>query len=183
MPPFSIAWVVPKAAPDATTDTHARMDEESFRLFYERTARPLRGYLIRILNDPATADDLLQESYLRLLKARLPEDAGDEHLKNYLFRIATNLIKDRKSARQEIELREDMETAAAPAADCDVSKILAGLKPAQRELLWLAYVERFSHFEIARMLSLKPQSIRPLLSRARHAFAQGLKRGGFGESQ
>ncbi len=182
MPPFSIAWVVPKAASRTAADQRARMDEESFRRFYERTARPLRGYLIRMLNDPAAADDLLQESYLRLLKAKLPGDGGDEHRKNYLFRIATNLIKDRKSARPEIALPEDMEAAAAPAADGDVHKILAGLRPAQRELLWLAYVERFSHFEIAHMLRLKPQSVRPLLSRARHAFAQALKRGGFGES-
>jgi RNA polymerase sigma-70 factor (ECF subfamily) len=177
-----MAWVGPKAAPCAAADTHARMDEESFRLFYERTARPLRGYLIRMLNDPAAADDCFQESYLRLLKAKLPGEASDEHRKNYLFRIATNLVKDRKCVRAEIELPEDMETAA-PTAGGDVNKILAGLKPAQRELLWLAYVERFSHFEIARMLSLKPQSIRPLLSRARHAFAEALQRGGFGESR
>ncbi len=183
MPPFSIAGVVPKAALFAAADTHARMDEESFRLFYERTARPLRGYLIRMLNDPAAADDCFQESYLRLLKAKLPGEASDEHRKNYLFRIATNLIKDRKCVRQEIELPEDMETAASPAAGSDVTKILGGLKPAQRELLWLAYVERFSHFEIAAMLNLKAQSVRPLLSRARHAFAEALKRGGFGESR
>lgn len=182
MPPFSNAWVVPKAASLATADTQARMDEESFRMFYERTARPLRGYLIRMLNDPAAADDCFQESYLRLLKAKLPGEASDEHRKNYLFRIATNLIKDRKYARQEIELPDTMETAQAPIAGGDVSKILGELKPAQRELLWLAYVERFSHFEIAGMLNLKVQSVRPLLSRARHAFAQALKRGGFGES-
>jgi RNA polymerase sigma-70 factor, ECF subfamily len=182
MPPFSIAGVVPNAAPHTAEDMHARMDEERFHLFYAHTARPLRGYLIRMLNDPAAADDFLQESYLRLLKSKLPNEATDEHLKNYLFRIATNLIKDHKSARLEIELPEDLETTAAP-ADGDVTRVLAGLKPAHRELLWLAYVERFSHFEIAHMLSLKPQSIRPLLSRARHAFSQALKRGGFGEPQ
>ncbi len=136
-----------------------------------------------MLNDPAAADDCVQESYLRLLKAKLPGEASDEHRKNYLFRIATNLIKDRKCVRQEIELRDDIETTRLPAASSDVIKILGGLKPAQRELLWLAYVERFSHFEIAQMLSLKPQSIRPLLSRARNAFAEALKRGGLGESR
>lgn len=182
MAPFSITGMVPKAASHAAADSRVPMDEESFRLFYERTARPLRGYLIRMLNNSATADDLLQESYLRLLKAKLSEDADAEHRKNYLFRIATNLVRDRKSARPEIALPEDMETAAPHAASGDVTRILAGLKPAQRELLWLAYVERFSHCEIAAMLNLKAQSIRPLLSRARHAFAQALKRGGFGES-
>jgi RNA polymerase sigma-70 factor (ECF subfamily) len=136
-----------------------------------------------MLHNGAAADDLLQESYLRLLKAKLPEAATEQHLKNYLFRIATNLLKDHKALRPETALDEDIETADPAAADGDVARMLARLKPAQRELLWLAYVERFSHVEIARMLGLKPQSIRPLLSRARHAFTAALQRGGFGEKK
>jgi RNA polymerase sigma-70 factor (ECF subfamily) len=178
MPFFSIAEAMPKAAVDAAVS----MDEETFQLFYERTARPLRGYLVRMLNDFALADDLLQESYLRLLKAKMPAPATDEHLKNYLFRIASNLIKDHKTSRRETELPDDAASAAEP-SDGDVTRLLAGLKPTQRELLWLAYVERFSHVEIARMLDLKPQSVRPLLSRARHALAEVLRRGGFGEAK
>jgi RNA polymerase sigma-70 factor (ECF subfamily) len=69
-------------------------DEERFRLFYERTARPLRAYLLRALCDISKADDLLQESYLRLLRAKLPVNMEDEHRKNYLFRIATNLLNN-----------------------------------------------------------------------------------------
>ncbi len=175
MPPFSIAAVIPLIARQPA----ARMDEESFRRFYETTARPLRAYLIRMLNDGAAADDLLQESYLRLLKAKLPEDITDQHLKNYLFRIASNLLKDHKARRQEIELDENFEIPIAPCGDGDVTRLLAVLKPTQRELLWLAYVERFTHVEIAATLNLKPQSIRPLLFRARHAFAEALQRGGW----
>jgi RNA polymerase sigma-70 factor (ECF subfamily) len=177
MPPFSIAGVAPPLAAEST----AIMDEDRFRLFYERTARPLRGYLIRVLNNPAVADDLLQESYLRLLKAKIPGLLNDEHRKNYLFRIATNLIRDHKGRRTEIALNDDMAAEPDSCSGSDVTRLLAGLKPAQRELLWLAYVERFSHYEIAGMLSLKPQSIGPMLSRARHALAQALRRGGFGE--
>jgi len=40
---------------------------------------------------------------------------------------------------------------------------------------WLAYVERFSHREIARVVGAKEQSIRPMLSRARDRFAALLK--------
>lgn len=68
--------------------------EENFCLFYHRTARALRAYLRRMLADPSHADDLLQESYLRLLRAKLPADMSDDHQKNYLFRIATNLLRD-----------------------------------------------------------------------------------------
>jgi RNA polymerase sigma-70 factor (ECF subfamily) len=180
MPPFfSIAGAAPKVSAESTS----RLDEETFRLLYERTARPLRGYLLRMLNDPAAADDLLQESYLRLLRASLPEFASDDHLKNYLFRIATNLVRDHKRRRQETPLAEDTVIEGARAGDGDVTRLLAGLKPTQRELLWLAYVEKFSHVEIAGMLSLNPQSIRPLLSRARAALAEALRRGGFGEAK
>jgi RNA polymerase sigma-70 factor (ECF subfamily) len=174
---FSIAGVAPKVQAEAV----APMDEHTFHLFYERTARPLHRYLVRALNDSATADDLLQESYLRLLKAKLPVNASDAHLKNYLFRIATNLIKDRKADRHETTLDEETVAQTAAPADGDVTRLLAALKPSQRRLLWLAYVECFSHDEIARTLSLKPQSIRPLLFRARHALAAALRRGGFGD--
>ena len=179
MPSFSISGAVPKVVAKSA----CRIDEETFQLLYERTARPLRGYLSRLLGDPAAVDDLLQESYLRLLKAKLPEGVSDEHLKNYLFRIATNLSRDYQGRRAETALPEDAATTAAAPADGDVARLFAGLKPSQRELLWLAYVEKFSHVEIGQMLSLKPQSIRPLLSRARHALAEVLRQGGFGEAK
>jgi RNA polymerase sigma-70 factor (ECF subfamily) len=179
MPFFSIAAVVPKA----NAESAVRMDEEAFHFFYQRTAMPLRRYLIRMLNDPASADDILQESYLRMLKGKLPDPASDEHLKNYLFRIATNLIRDHKARRRDAALPDNAVSSNCKLSDGDVTRLLEGLKPSHRELLWLAYVEHFSHSEIARMLSLKPQSIRPMLSRARHALAEALRRGGFGEAK
>src|SRR5437763_17075365 len=70
-----------------------QMDEDAFRLFYDRTARPVWAYLARITGDPRLADDLLQETYYRFLRAAAaPDDEG--HRKNYLFRIATNLVHD-----------------------------------------------------------------------------------------
>jgi RNA polymerase sigma-70 factor, ECF subfamily len=49
------------------------------------------------------------------------------------------------------------------------------LKPRERELLWLAYVEQFSHDEIASMVGAKSQSIRSMLARARESFARLLR--------
>ena len=75
------------------------MDEEAFRGFYDRTARTLRAYLARVTGDAALADDLLQETYFRFLRARSDYE-GDAHRRNALFRIATNLVYDsRRRAR------------------------------------------------------------------------------------
>src|SRR3954468_12889384 len=70
------------------------MDEDTFRAFYDRTARQVWAYLARITGDRTLADDLLQESYYRFLRAERAFD-NESHRRNYLFRIATNLAHDR----------------------------------------------------------------------------------------
>src|SRR5262245_60935924 len=74
-------------------DVALEMDEDTFRAFYERTARPLWGYLSRITGSRQQADDLLQESYYRFLRAGASYE-NEVHRRNSLFRIATNLARD-----------------------------------------------------------------------------------------
>ena len=158
------------------------MDEESFHAFYDRTARLLRAYLRRVLNDVSQADDILQEAYLRILQARLPPDMTAEHRKNYLFRIATNLARDERSSRRIEPLTESPSGERLErnvAIRSDIGQLLGALKLRDRELLWLAYVQRFSHNEIAAIVGAKPQSIRPMLARARERFTELLTKGGF----
>lgn len=159
------------------------MSEAGFREFYACTAGPVKSYLVRMTGDPAVADDLLQESYYRFLRADLPEldKAGG---KNYLFRIATNLVRDHFRRRRRATGPLD-EGAAGPACgkalevSADVRKALAGIGPRERELVWLAYVEGASHREIATITGLKEASVRPLLYRVRQKLA-ALLRGGEG---
>jgi RNA polymerase sigma-70 factor (ECF subfamily) len=87
------------ATDGSAIDDALQMDEEAFRGFYTRTSAMLWAYLARATNDPAAADDLLQEAYYRLLRTATMFES-DEHRKNYLFRIATNLIRDRFRRRR-----------------------------------------------------------------------------------
>ena len=159
------------------------MDEELFCEFYEQTARNLRAYVRSMVFDQALVDDLLQESYFRLLKAGLPASMDMVYRKNYLYRIATNLVRDNRRAPRLEQLSEERGIAASDQSfgkDQDVKRAFVRLKPKERELLWMAYVERFSHKEIAAVLSAKAASIRPMLARARGKFADLLKRRGYG---
>ncbi|HEV2499360.1 MAG TPA: sigma-70 family RNA polymerase sigma factor [Terriglobia bacterium] len=164
-----------EAAAEAETAFH--MDEDRFRLFHERTARKLWGYLARIAGDPALADDLLQETYYRFLRARLAED-DEAYLRNYLFRIATNLVRDhwrqQKNQRSLVQpLRDDTEspvddrTAERVQQQSDLDRALNRMKPREREMLWLAYAMGSNHKEIAGVLGMKAESIRLSLFRAR----------------
>ena len=165
-------------AEDADAAVPLEMDEESFRGFYDRTARTLRAYLARVTGDAALADDLLQEAYYRFLRARSRYE-GEAHRRNALFRIATNLIYDsRRRARvapfldasqQEIADRHD--EAAATERATDLRRAMARLKPRERALLWLAYAQGSSHKEIAESLGLRAASVKLLLFRARRRLA------------
>src|SRR5689334_1547349 len=75
------------------TDAALYMDEETFRGFYERTSRGLGAYLARVTGDRTQAEDLLQETYYRFLRAGATHES-EAHRRNSLFRIATNLAHD-----------------------------------------------------------------------------------------
>lgn len=168
-------------ADPAEADVALAMDEDAFRAFYDRTAGPLWGYLSRISGDRQLADDLLQETYYRLLKCRVAFE-NDTHRRNYLYRIATNLVHDARRGPRPL-FDAGIEMAAIPAAEGpaspeqreDVRRALGRLKPRERALLWLAYAQGSSHTEIAGVLGLKTGSIKLLLFRARRKLAKLLQ--------
>lgn len=157
------------------------MDSEAFAGFYERSARPLWAYLARVSGDAALADDLLQESYVRFLCADHPQD-GEVNARRYLFRIATNLMKDywRKPTAASIDdLPEERFSCPDQSAQYESKAVLGPammvLRPRERQLLWLAYAEGYSHREIAEITGLASASIRLLLFRARRRVARLLR--------
>jgi RNA polymerase sigma-70 factor (ECF subfamily) len=162
-----------------------QMDEDTFRAFYDRTARQVWAYLARITGDRSVADDLLQETYYRFLRAER-SFTTDAHRRNYLFRIATNLSHDRhRRAHGAINvplpaehdagaLVDGHDVAADATRRTDLARAMAKLKPREREMLWLAYAQGSSHEEIAESLGLRKSSMKILLFRARRRLAAAL---------
>jgi len=164
---------------DAEADVAFQMDEDAFRGFYERTSRPLWSYLARVTGDRQLADDLLQETYYRFLRASKAYE-NEAHQRNALFHIATNLVRDsrRRPAPMSLEdtngVQQPMsgsDVADQAASRTDVQRAMQRLKPRERMLLWLAYAQGDSHREIAQALGLKTGSIKLLLFRARRRLA------------
>jgi RNA polymerase sigma-70 factor (ECF subfamily) len=158
------------------------MDEAKFDAFYRRNAGSLWSYLHRLTGDAAAADDLLQKTFINLLRAN-PAFESDDHTRRWLYRTATNVAFDHF---REIKRRGRVpgETSVAPAADRDLrhdfKRVFAELNPRERVLLWLAHVEESDHVEIGEALGVKAKSVRVLLFRARKHLADLLKRHGLG---
>lgn len=164
------------------SDVTLEMDEEAFRAFYDRTARVLHAYLLRVSGDSQLADDLLQDTYYRFLRARTDYES-EAHRRNALFHIASNLVRDtfrRRRTTPALVEATDAHLAAAASGErterrTDVRRAFARLRPRDRELLWLAYAQGSSHREIADALGLKTTSIKLLLFRARRRLADLLR--------
>lgn len=180
-------WEValPEALAHGSTHIAPPMDSDAFAGFYERSARPLWAYLDRVSGDAALAEDLMQESYVRFLcAAQAPSLASDGEVaaRLYLFRIGTNLLRDhwrRPRAASIEEVSEEFFAASGSAAHSELRMELAPamkqMKPRERQLLWLAHAEGYSHREIAQVMGLATASVRLLLFRARRKMAKLLR--------
>ena len=144
-------------------DFHALFDTE-FAAVYR--------YLAHRLGDPAAAEDLAAETFLRAYQARATFRPGSPRA--WLFTIATNLLRDHARGR----VRHDAAFAAlagraAPVAaepefpDPELAAALAALRPEEREALLLLAWAELSYEEIATATGVAVGTVRSRLSRAR----------------
>ena len=158
------------------------LSPEQFEEFYAITRSALRSYICRVTRNTNIADDILQESYIRLLSA---PPMREMQRKSYLYRVATNLIVDywRAQRRRQHWWQRSMppEESYDPGLDliADMHYLFAQISLQERMLLWLAYVEGATHREIAETLNLKEQSVKVLLHRARRRMENILQENGF----
>lgn len=171
------------------------LTESEFQDLYRLHGRALWGYLFRITGNAADADDLVQDSFCRLLAVRFAT-RDDQQIRAYLFRIASNVAIDHwrragRGGRPQVPERTADDQAAPSTTDHgdaatlrhDMSRTLRELKPQERVLLWLAHVEGSEHRDIAAALGLKAASVPVLLHRARRKLAGLLNKKGLGPGE
>jgi RNA polymerase sigma-70 factor (ECF subfamily) len=161
-------------------ETCGSMTESEFRAFYDGTAPRLWAYLRRIAGSEHLADDLLQDTYIRFMGSSFA-GGGEAQAKAYLYRIATNLVRDhaRKHRREVLQdTVPDQGAAPRPESRLDMQRLFARLRPRERALLWLAHVQGMSHREIADHTGVAERSVRVALFRARRSLAGLLERKG-----
>ncbi|MBI5652513.1 MAG: sigma-70 family RNA polymerase sigma factor [Chloroflexi bacterium] len=169
-------------------------DPRAFRDLVERYTAPLYNLALRLVRDPMEAENVTQETFLRVLLA-LDRVRLDAPLKPYLFQIAVNVCRDFARKRKP-HLFSDLDQLNAPAAE-PASEAIADDAPMLWEqleetelrervrakfenlpahyqvVITLRYVEDLSYEEIARALDLPLNTVRTHLRRAKaHLRAQ-----------
>ena len=162
----------PAAAPRLT-----RGEPVDYDALFRRLYPSLFRYLHRMTGDSDAADDIAQESFVRLLGRDMPEDEA----RLWLFTVATNLFRDgaRTHKRRErlLAVRPWAPTplprpdeAAEKAATVErVREALGRLAPRDQQML-LMREEGFRYDEIAKVAGVAPGSVGTLLARAARRF-------------
>ena len=170
--------------PLAQRSDTARFDECVAEVFRDRFAMLYR-YLLRLSGDPALADDVAQESFVRLhRRGTMPTDPAA-----WLVTVANNIVRDEyRSAQRRRRLlsqwlirEEGSDRTASSEADllaqerrAAVRRALERLPERDRRLLILRH-EGFSYREIAEALGVATSSVGTLLARATAAMSQSYR--------
>jgi RNA polymerase sigma-70 factor (ECF subfamily) len=156
-------------------------DPDAFDRLYEAYRPRVFGFLARLCGRRDVAEDLLQETWIRLATRAATLRAGAP-LGPWIFTVARNLylswrrwrLLDSERVAEMMRVNPDLpdaqspfEHAAASETERTLEKALASLPLRYREVLLLMAVEGMSHEEAAGVLELKPDALRKRLSRAR----------------
>ena len=162
-------------------------DEKATRQLLERFHRPLYGTLLRLTKNPADAEELFQETFLRALGAGSRFDAS-RRFKPWIFTIASNLARDRARraghrATPELRAAEDLpekiqqRTESQWILRADLERALDELPEHHREVIELRYFEGMEEPEIAEAASIPRGTVKSRLHHAMRKMRDLMARG------
>jgi len=159
------------------TPSHTSFDDA-----YDRFAPGVYRYLRRLTGSAATAEDLLQETFLKL-HLQLTSGASVAQVKPWLYRVSTNLARDRERSSMRARLRDERYAEPSPVVVDfrrsfeDQELIRAALRrvvPRMRQVLLLA-AEGLTYREIAELTGIEVAYVGVLLHRGRSALRMHLE--------
>lgn len=171
------------ATPATSVVAHAAFDE-----LYAAYKTPLYNYIYRLVGDREQADDLLQETFVKVYRALDKVPDGDGRTP-WLYRIATNTCYDALRRRRLIAwLPWSKGGVAEPACDEgnpgeryaageEIHDALRQLPPTLRAPLLLHAVQGLDYDDIARTLGISRAAVKMRISRARAAFRAAYRQG------
>jgi RNA polymerase sigma-70 factor (family 1) len=178
----------------ALTDRVRRGDQQAFRQLFDQLYGPVRRHALSLVRDDATAEDVVQEAFVRLWDRRERlEDATPPRA--WLYRTVRNLALNlRRDAATRQRLLSDPTVADSAAVsrpatlpDADISgrelgarltAFIEALPPRQREALLLSRVEGLSHAEVAVAMECAPRTVNNHLVAALSTLRQRLAEAG-----
>lgn len=148
---------------EALLEAAARSDEEALAALYDRYGRVAYGLALRVLRDPALAEDAVQEAFLQVWRSADRFDAerakASTWILTFVHRRSVDLV--RREERRRAEPAEPVPAATGPGADEEterrskreiVQDALRRLPADQREAIELAYFGGYTQSELAERL-------------------------------
>ncbi len=173
------------AVPDAPHSELSRDADAAVRQLYSRHAAELHSYVQRFCPDRASADDIVQETFIRAWR-HLPQlSADDRPIGPWLFRVARNLLTDADRAARSRPVTVQAQPAEDARDDTRLDQVLdrqlvtgalQHLSPAHRTVLVETFYHGGSLAAVARQLGIPPGTARSRLHYALHALRQQLHR-------
>lgn len=186
--------------PDADVVSLAqRGNEGAFRELIRRYERPVFSLIYRMVRDSAAAEDLAQDSFIKVLN-HLDKYRPEFKFSSWLFKIANNVAIDFLRKRQLDTVSIDGSPHASTAAEVEATSIelsdsaespldelasrelgaiieqaIAQLRPEYRNCIMLRHVEGRSYEEIAATLDLPLGTVKTYIHRARHQLREALE--------
>jgi RNA polymerase sigma factor (sigma-70 family) len=160
-------------------------DVEAFEALFRQHQCEVYGWILRIVRDRATAEDLTIETFWRMYRAHARFDAARGNCTAWLRRIATNAALDHlRRTRREVPLPEDPPDApkVPPAERSELRRTILSamnsLSPRLRVAVVLALVEEESYDRIAEALGISVSAVKVRVFRGVRILRKELSRAG-----